>query len=1282
MDGVRILIEFNSNDKYSYRKLQRQMRYGISTRLERLEKNEFLRRTPELCTLRRTSIPVVPCPQHPDNIVDLQTVARGSQTGEERQFYRCKGRPEGKSFCGSFQVQKKSQNSSKSDKALKDYNYQHEGKGHDGDKSEQKKVGSSNVVTTDKKQSRKDGSMTEKSETGNNEQLTENLANLSLDEGHHSKEKMADERSSQSKGWKLKLKKQGEETKSNSSPLSDEEKKIMENRSDSAKSVPDKEPTSVRSKTDVQNSKVISPDNRSPEAEREISNSKYRDISNTSSSSDNSSDHISDSGTPSPSHKYAGISNIRIKKKSPQKNEPLDCNVPLAERIRMKSGESGRSESSSSIGSISSAKSPDPGKNRDDDVIDLISDDDSDEDLPKITRPKSPEEQVKRYSPPASLANVPAQKSNPINDSGFVQASSLLGNGGTTVTTQSQQPVKGLTPAEQWQLEQDIANRNSLMNQLQRQKNVIATVKMSSLPDHGEKLRKQIDDLERAINKLSGRIRNLQAKGSGNPTVPSVQAQTTSTAPVSSSQQQVYKVYSKGPNGETKLIQVIQPGANPLQNLQVPITAMSGTQGSHHVPHNPMNLKQTSILPHAQTIPPHILQQLYAANPQAMTLYGGRMTAARLREVGSVTKEAIEKLHKQLETIPDENTETEDPTGLKVDLMMHQRQALSWLIWRERQHPPGGILADDMGLGKTLTMISLVLKQRQLKETGEEKEAWLNRDKQLDKLGKDLVKSNGTLVICPASLIHQWNSEIERRVKPGRLKVLLYHGQNREKNILKLADNDIVLTTYNLVGKEVGAADVDADAPASEEDKVKVEGDKDKPTAEPTLLRIAWERIILDEAHNIKNRKSLSAMAACRLRANYRWALTGTPIQNELLDLYSLLRFLRCSPFDEYKVWKRQVETGKASGSDRLNVLVKCLLLRRTKGQINKAGKPLVALPSKSANTYEIDLSKEERAVYNRLFSQSRSVLKEYLKQHEDKELGVSSKQPDINPFRERSSDAPGQGAGGGGGSQMAGYGRSPEEAGGEGRKKTGQMVLVMLLRLRQCCCHLSLMKDAFDEETVDTEGLELDLVDQMKDLLLDDGDKPSEVKLTKDSVMFDRSSISSKMKAVMDKIDVIRSQKDKQKCVIVSQWTKMLDIVGHHLTRSRIRYNVIQGSVSAKKRNEMVEEFNTDPRGVEVMLVSLRAGGVGLNLIGGNHLFLLDQHWNPALEDQACDRIYRVGQKRDVFIHRFLCKDTVEEKIVALQKRKQTLAHNVLTGSGAKTSKLTLDDLRMIFGV
>ncbi|KAK3765712.1 hypothetical protein RRG08_026186 [Elysia crispata] len=222
------------------------------------------------------------------------------------------------------------------------------------------------------------------------------------------------------------------------------------------------------------------------------------------------------------------------------------------------------------------------------------------------------------------------------------------------------------------------------------------------------------------------------------------------------------------------------------------------------------------------------------------------------------------------------------------------------------------------------------------------------------------------------------------------------------------------------------------------------------------------------------------------------------------------------------------------------------------------------------------------------------------------------------------------------------------------------------------------------ESDSLDSDGIELSLEEQMRGMRLEemseDGDKS--VSKLSNLKIFDKSGTSTKLNSVLDKIHSVTRGKTRDKCVVVSQWTKMLEIVGHHLSDRGISHAVIQGNIPAKKRMDLVDDFNMNPDGAQVMLVSLRAGGVGLNLIGGNHLFLLDSHWNPALEEQACDRIYRIGQSKNVFIYRFLCKDTIEEKILGLQTSKLSLAKAVLTGCEATSKKLTLNDLRMIFGV
>ncbi|KAK6185605.1 hypothetical protein SNE40_007803 [Patella caerulea] len=835
-------------------------------------------------------------------------------------------------------------------------------------------------------------------------------------------------------------------------------------------------------------------------------------------------------------------------------------------------------------------------------------------------------------------------------------------------------------------LEDAIQQRRELQMYLEKQKNIIKSVKMSDLPDKGQKLMQTVQNIQSSIKRLDQQINKEQQKMAMTKT-----SAMTQVKPAGS--QMVYVVQpSKSGTGTNQTVLVAQPGKpGTSQTMLVTQPGKPGTSQTVLVTQPGTNQTMlvtqpnrpggTTLLPNPEQLPPHILAQMYAANPQAMTLYGGRMTAARLREVTTITSEALEKLHKQLESCPDETAESEDPKGLKVNLMTHQRQALSWLTWRERQHPAGGILADDMGLGKTLTSISLILKQKEIREMGttEEKSTWLNRDKQLEKLGKSVVKSNATLVICPASLIHQWNKEIERRCEPGVLKVNLYHGPNRERNILKLADNDVVLTTYNIISIEVGIVKGESAEQPLKDEPEDTEKEAGSSTKQPNILRIAWERIILDEAHNIKNFKSKTSMSVCKLRSGFRWALTGTPIQNDLLDMYSLLRFLRCAPFDEYKVWKRNVDTAK--GTTRLNTIIRTLLLRRTKQQTNKAGKLLVPLPKKSVVTYKVELSEQERAIYDKLFSKTKSTVQNYVKRHEEKESGDWSGQTKsslADEFADKLSISPKDKNKGG-------------ASGNDGNNKaTGSQLLVLILRLRQSCCHLSLMKQQLEDETLESEGLskdniELTLEEQMQGLMLDSV-KPKEEEIKKElTTMFEIHHFSSKLTAVVEKIKSIRSGNttgEAIKSVIVSQWTKMLDIIGYHLSEMGITYSTIQGNIPAKKRMELVEDFNTNPTGSEVMLVSLRAGGVGLNLIGGSHLFIVDIHWNPALEDQACDRIYRVGQKRDVVIHKFVCKDTIEEKIVDLQKKKTQLADNVLSGSGATSQKLSMNDLKTMFEV
>lgn len=336
----------------------------------------------------------------------------------------------------------------------------------------------------------------------------------------------------------------------------------------------------------------------------------------------------------------------------------------------------------------------------------------------------------------------------------------------------------------------------------------------------------------------------------------------------------------------------------------------------------------------------------------------------------SLTQEALSSLHNALKTCPSEDTYAEDPKYLKVELMPHQKHGLAWMLWREQEKPSGGILADDMGLGKTLSMISLILKDAENKEKSDDDESsddesptWLN-----SKYSR--MPRGGTLVVCPASLVAQWEHEIYKRVKRRALSVELYHGPKRESKPRRLAQYDVIVTTYNLVSRESG---VDTPANAT---RMKEKG---------PLFMVKWERIILDEAHMVRNHKSQMALGVCELVGKHRWCLTGTPIQNKELDLYALLKFLQCSPFDDLTVWKKWVDNKNAAGMQRLSTMMKSLMLRRTKQQLQEAG-DLNCLPEKCAEKIDVHLDAEELVLYEKIALFSSNLFADFLAQRAEKQ--------------------------------------------------------------------------------------------------------------------------------------------------------------------------------------------------------------------------------------------------------------------------------------------------------
>ncbi|KAL2723363.1 transcription termination factor 2-like [Vespula maculifrons] len=642
--------------------------------------------------------------------------------------------------------------------------------------------------------------------------------------------------------------------------------------------------------------------------------------------------------------------------------------------------------------------------------------------------------------------------------------------------------------------------------------------------------------------------------------------------------------------------------------------------------------------------------------PSELKPLGKKALETREREF-TLTVERLQDLHGSLVARPSEDAKAEDPPGLKVKLMPHQQHALAWLMWREQKRPSGGVLADDMGLGKTLTMISLIMATLGQEDDHDSDDEWHTTN-------KSITYKGGTLVVCPASLLSQWENEIKSKCKKGILSIEVYHGNNREKLAKRLAKYDVVITTYNILSREFKTMS--------------------------TVYKIHWKRAILDEAHIIRNYKSQVSQSVCCLIASKRWALTGTPIQNKEMDLYSLLKFLKCSPFDDIRVWKRWVDNKNAAGHQRLATVMKTLMLRRTKQELQAQG-ALESLPTKNFEEVEVKLDSQEQLVYEKVLIYSRTLFAQFLSQRAEKDhmadlmSGMYDKPSFLSNPNKNTQFTKAQ-------NQLLSL---------HADVKTHE-ILVLLLRLRQICCHPALIHAMLDQndleqnEITDEENVDSDIISRINDISLCENEENEDVNeketgvdhrvtknvLTSKNPVFESDRMSSKIKAVLNMVTQILDKGDK--LIIVSQWSSMLEIIGSHLSTIKgATFREFSGKVPIKDRQVIIDSFNDLSRDPKILLLSLTAGGVGLNLVGGNHLLLIDIHWNPQLETQAQDRIYRFGQKKDVFIYKFICKNTIEERIKRLQENKLAISQNVLSGEKNQlVSKLSLNDLKSLFAL
>ncbi|WP_420713662.1 DEAD/DEAH box helicase [Pseudomonas sp. RtIB026] len=469
------------------------------------------------------------------------------------------------------------------------------------------------------------------------------------------------------------------------------------------------------------------------------------------------------------------------------------------------------------------------------------------------------------------------------------------------------------------------------------------------------------------------------------------------------------------------------------------------------------------------------------------------------------------------------------PKGLNATLRPYQQQGLNWLQ-ALREMGTGGILGDDMGLGKTLQTLAHLLLE---KEAGR--------------------LAHPALAVMPTSLVPNWLDEA-RRFAPD-LRVLALHGPGRNKHFAKLADYDLVLTTYALVPRDL-----------------------EHLKAQP------WHLLVLDEAQNIKSSTSKAAQAVRELQANQRLCLTGTPMENNLGELWSIFHFLMPGWLGESKRFTQDYRTPieRHRDAERMGHLasrIRPFLLRRTKEQV------ATELPAKTEMIHWVELSDAQRDTY------------EAVRVAMDKKVR--------------------------------------DEIARNGAARSQIVILDALLKLRQVCCDLRLVKGTEAKGTFADKGKLGSLLEMLEELL-----------------------------------------SEGRKVLLFSQFTSMLALIEFELEKRGIRYSLLTGDT--RDRRAPVQQFQNGDS--EVFLISLKAGGTGLNLTAADTVIHYDPWWNPASENQATDRAYRIGQDKPVFVFKLITRGTVEEKIQQLQQEKAALAAGLLDGGQAGQWRLGDDEIEALF--
>ncbi|USW53490.1 Putative helicase, Zinc finger, RING-type, Zinc finger, RING/FYVE/PHD-type, HIRAN [Septoria linicola] len=774
-------------------------------------------------------------------------------------------------------------------------------------------------------------------------------------------------------------------------------------------------------------------------------------------------------------------------------------------------------------------------------------------------------------------------------------------------------------------------------------------------------------------------------------------------------------------------------------------------------------------------------------------------------------QDQLDSLYKKAQSF-DFNTPTAEPAStFTLDLRKYQKQALYWMLqkehrakdeqkeqsmhplWEEYSWPTkdaedkdlpavegqdcfyvnpysgemsldfpvqeqtclGGILADEMGLGKTIEMLSLIHSHRSPEHEGIVHDQVDVEVDAISSLKRQSMTSTSvkrapatTLVVAPMSLLAQWASEAEKASKSGSLKVLVYYGSEKGANLQTLCCGSDLSSAPNVIITSYGVVLSEFNQVANAGGNRAVSGG---------LFGVEYWRVILDEAHMVKNRQAKTAKACYEIAATHRWVLTGTPIVNRLEDLFSLVRFLRVEPWSNFSFWKTFITTPFEKGDfvralDVVQTVLEPLVLRRTKDMKTPDGEALVPLPQKTVTVEKLKFSDPENDVYQHIYHRAKRTF------NANVEAGTLMKsyttifaqilrlrQSCCHPVLTRNKTVVAEEEDAAAAVDIANGLADDMDLGaliekfeaGEGETDASKYGAHVLKQIQdesdtECpicfeepmedqavtgCWHSACKKclldyieqqaakgelprcfncrepinarDVFEVVKHDDDDGEEDKLDDSDifNAAMDDEEddlysstqsrsKASSQKKPRISLRRVNQLASAKISTLTTTLKRLKRKEPTTKSVVFSQFTSFLDLLAPALTNANIAWLRFDGSMSQKERAKVLTEFAERPK-FTILLLSLRAGGVGLNLTCARRVYMMDPWWSFAVEAQAIDRVHRMGQTEEVEVVRYVVEGTIEEKMLRVQDRKKFIASSLGMMSEEEKKMQRIEDIR-----